>query len=374
MRVLSGPAAARRSGRGLARRLGCGAGRGAALAELLLAVAVLGVLLSLGIDWYRERQRAALAEEAGREMALLTAAAQDYAVAEYAPLLGTVGAPSSPAPQEVTLAALRAAGVLPAHMDDTDAMKRRLRVLALPRGAGAAADGLRLLVTQQVEAGDGRWPAAAVFEARRAQAMGIVAAGESRLRGPSVDASVADFQGADFDGDGVADGLPAGFALAVLLEVDEEDVCGGQLYRDVSVCPNGAAMATALDMGGRDIVNVGAFGAASLTLSGGLSVLDELTVAGGLTVDRSVEIDGAARVAGALSTDGEAVVAGALRAASLTAVGAVAAGSLEAEGAVAAGSVTVTGAAALGSATATGQLSAASAAFTSLTVGSCTGC
>ena len=355
-------------------RLAAGAGRGAGLFELILAVAVLSVLLSLGVDWYRDRQRASVAEEAGREMSILAGAAGDYAVSAYATLLGGAGTPAVPVPQEVTLAALRTAGALPGNFDDADAMKRRLRVLVMPRGAGGTADGLRVLVTQEVGTGDERWPAEALFEARGAQAMGIVPDGGTALEGPAVDAPVSDFQGADFDGDGAADGLPAGFALAVLAEVDEEDVCGGQLYRDTSVCADGATMATDLDMGGNDIVNVGGLEAATLTLSGDLSVLDELEVTGGLTVGQSVDIAGAARVVGALSTDGGATVAGAVTAASLSATGEVSAGSLEATGAVEAGSVATTGSAALGSAAVTGQVSAGTATFTTLTVGSCSGC
>ena len=166
---------------------------------------------------WRAAQRTAQDREAGREMAILAEAAEDYVRADYALLLAGAGTPTTPAPQEITLATLRTAGVLPANFDGVDAMNRDLRIFVMPRGAGAAADGLRVVTAQAVESGDLRYPASAVFEARGLQAMGVVEPVDAvpqphdlRIRGPAIDADVADFQGADFDSDGSADGLPAG--------------------------------------------------------------------------------------------------------------------------------------------------------------------
>ena len=194
-----------------------------------------------------------------------------------------------------------------------------------------------------------------------------------RIRGPAIDADVTDFQGADFNGDGTADGLPAGYALAVLMEFDEEDVCGDQLYRKATVCTNGTRMETALDMGGHDIVDAGSIAGQSMTLSAELSAAS-LEVAGAVTVGQGLEVDGAATFGGTLETTGSASVTGVVTAASLTVTGAVTVASASVTSGVTAASATVTGTATAGSAAVTGQIDATSASFTSLTVGSCSGC
>lgn len=332
--------------------------RGAGPMEAVLGIVLFGLLLSGFVEWLDRRQRSAWEREAGREMAILAEAAEDYVRAEYGTLLSGAGTPASPAPREIAVATLRTAGVLPGNFDGVDAMNRDLRILVMPRGAGAAADGLRVVTAQAVEGGDLRYPGSAVFEARGFQAMGVVEPVDAapdphdlRIRGPAVDADVTDFQGADFDGDGTADGLPDGYALAVLMEFDEEDVCGDQLYRRATICTNGSRMETALDMGGNEIRNAASIGAQSMTLSGDLSSAS-LDVTGAVTVGQGIEVTGAAAFGSTLETTGSANVTGSVRAASAT----------------------VTGAATAGSATVTGQINATSAVFGSVTVGSCSGC
>ena len=332
--------------------------RGAGPMEAVLGIILFGVLLSGFVGWLESRQRAAWERGAGREMAILAQAVEDYVQAEYATLLSGAGTPSVPAPQEITPATLRTAGVLPANFDGIDAMNRDLRILVMPRGAGVAADGLRVVTAQAVESGDLRYPASAVFEARGLQAMGVVEPVDAvpqphdlRIRGPAIDADVADFQDADFDGDGTADGLPAGYALAVLMEFDEEDVCGDQLYRKATVCTNGSRMETALDMGGNEIRDAASIAGQSMTLSAELSAAT-LTVTGAVTVGQGIEVDGAATFGNTLATTGSANVTGLVTAASAT----------------------VTGSTTAGSANVSGQLDATNAVFGSLTVGSCSGC
>ena len=354
--------------------------RGASPFEAVLGIVLFGLVLSGFVQWLEGRQRVAREREAGREMAILAEGVADYVRSEYRPLLLGAGTPSSPVPQEILPATLRTAGVLPSNFDGFDAMGRELRVIVMPRGTGPVADGLRVVAAQAVESDDWRYPGPAVFEARGLQAMGVVEPVDDdpephdlRLQGPAVDADIADFQAADFDGDSAPDGLPGGYALAVFMEFDEEDICGDQLYRKAGVCTNGTRMETALDMGGHAVRNASSIEAESMMLAGALSA-QSLDVTGAMTVQQGLEVNGAANFVGSLEATGSANVTGAVTAASLRVAGTATAQDVFVTSGVTATSATVTGTVTAGSADISGRIDASSAFFDTLSVRSCSGC
>ena len=114
--------------------------RGAGPMEAVLGIILFGLLLSGFVGWLDSRQRVAWEREAGREMAILAEGVEDYVRRNTARFwrgghAGVAGAAGDRARDAED------GRVLPANFDGVDAMNRDLRVLVMPRGAGAAADG-----------------------------------------------------------------------------------------------------------------------------------------------------------------------------------------------------------------------------------------
>ena len=387
---------ARRPSRGRSLRPSRGLSRGLSLFGSLLALGLLGMMVlaaALFFDSWMLEKRARLA---ARQLTVLSDAAESHVTGRFPVVLAAVQGGSA----EITVAALRATGALPAGFSDVNALGRGFRVLMLAAGV----DALDLLVTETVSAADGGTPrstvvpAAALLEGSGTVRMGLVAPDRAgRLMGPAIDADVVAFQAA-------FGGAPAAGALATLRRLDHRTVYGDQLYRvAVPGFSDANRMETDLDMGGNDLTGAGALEAQTLDLESDLTVGGGLTVTADLVVGRAVQVSGpaeiaegivaqTARIAGA-ATAGSLAVTHGLRAASLAAAGAVTAGSAGVQGAVAAGSanlgglqsgsvtarsVTATGVSAAEATAvavrATSRADAAEAGFSRLTVGRCTGC
>ena len=372
--------------RRLSRRLSRGLSRGLSLFGALLALGLLGMLVLGATVFFETRALEGRGRLAAVQLAVLAEAAAAHAHSRFPALL----AQAQGGPSELTLAALKAAGSLPAGFSEVDALGRSLRVLMLAAGP----DAFDILATETVPAGDTVRPAAALLEAAGPR-MGL--AGPSRLSGPTVDADVSAFRAA-------FGGAPREGALATLGRFDHGGVYGDALYR-VAIPGYAEAnrMEADLDMNGHDIAGAGAVEAGTLEVETDLEAGGDLTVTGDLLVGRAVRAAGtveaggemtasSARIEGAV-TSAAMNVTGAVRAQTVEAAGPVEAGSIGAAGAVAAGSArlggldaatvtarTVTaGSLSASSASAArmrfdGRLDADSAGFSRLTVGLCHGC
>ena len=363
--------------------------RGLSLFGSLMALAVLAVLVVGLSQWMQDRLQEGREERAAHQLAVLAEAARAFALDDFPALV------TGAADREITLAQLQAADLLPAAFTARDAMGRGWRVFLHRPAAGV----LEVLATQTVAAGDDRWPWRGPASAPAGEMrMGTVPPGApATLRGPTVDVSVAPFQAAWSD--------PPARAMAAWTRLDRQSVYGNQLYRVAAAgFPEINRMETDLDMAGNDIVDAGAIEAATLELTAGLQVGQDLTVTGDLLVGASLEVTGEAAVGGALTAT-SAAVAGAASAASVTAAGALSGASLSVTGDVdaatigASGAMTVAGPATMDDLTAStvsassatassltvsdasvqqlvasGSMTAASAGVTTLTVGSCSGC
>lgn len=372
------------------RRSSLGLSRGLSLFGSLLALGLLGMMVLAAVTfldgWLLEKR----ARLSARQLTVLSDAAASHVNGRFPALLEAVR--NSPA--EISVAALRAVGALPPGFADVNAMGRGYRVLML----AASTDGLDLLVTQTVPAGDTAVPSVALLEATGEARMGVVAPDMAgRLAGPAIDADVAAFQTA-------FGGAPAPRALATLRRFDHRTVYGDQLYRvEVPGFADANRMETDLDMGGNDLTGAGTVEAETLELESDLTVGGGLTVTEELIVGRSVLVAGPAEVAGALTAQ-SARIAGAVAAGSLTVTHELRAASLTVQGTARAGSVGVSGAVAAGSASlgglqsgevtarqvtamqvsaagvtaravrATSRADATEAGFSRLIVGRCTGC
>ncbi|MDE0407011.1 MAG: shufflon system plasmid conjugative transfer pilus tip adhesin PilV [Alphaproteobacteria bacterium] len=356
----------------------------------LLALGLLGMMVVaavLFLDRWMLEERARIA---ARQLTVLTHAAESHVSGRFPAVLAAVNV----GPAEITVAALKSAGALPAGFSDVNALGRGYRVLMLAAGA----DALDLMVTETVPAGDAAVPAAALLATDGRTRMGLVAPDlPRRLAGPVVDADVSAFQVA-------FGGAPAAGALATLRRLDHREVYGDQLYRTaVPGFADANRMETDLDLGGNDLTGAGNVEAETLTLESDLTVGGDLTVADGLMVGRALHVSGpaevgdgitaaGARIAGTATADSLAVTHE-LRAAGITAQGAVSAGSVGVQGTVAAGSASLTGLQSDGvtartvtatqvsaaeatamAVRATARANAAEAGFSRLIVGTCTGC
>ena len=306
--------------------------RGLSVFGALLALGLLGMLV-LGATVFFETRAL---EERGRlaavQLAVLAEAAASHAHSRFpALLIRAQGGPS-----ELTVAALKAAGSLPAEFSEVDALGRGYRVLMLAAGA----DAFDLLAAETVAAGDTVRPVAALLEAAGPR-MGL--AGRSRLRGPTVDADLSAFRSAFA-------GAPAEGALAALRRFDHGSVYGDALYRvAIPGFAEANRMEADLDMNGHAIEGAGLIEAGRLEVETDLEAGGDLTVAGDLVVGRAVRAAGAVEAAGAM-TAGSANIRGAVTSASMTVSGAVRAASIEAAGLAEAGSIGAAGAVAAGSA------------------------
>ena len=361
-------------------------GLGLGLFEALLALGLLGTMVLAATVFFESRALERRGKLAAVQLGILAEAASAHAHSRFPALLTQ----AQGGPSELTVAALKAAGSLPAEFSETDALGRGYRVLML----GAGTDAFDLLVTETVRAGDTVRPAAALLEATGPR---IGLAGPARLRGPTVDADVSGFRAAFA-------GAPAEGALAALRRFDHGSVYGDALYRvAIPGFVDANRMEADLDMNGNAIERAGRIEAASLEVETDLEAGGDLSVTGDLLVGRALRAAGTveakgemtaatARIEGA-ATSGKMTVAGAVRAATVEASGSVEAGAIGTSGAVAAGTArlggldaeTVTarrvtaGTVSASSATAArmrfdGRLDASSAGFSRLTVGRCQGC
>ena len=376
----------RKPDRRLSRALGRRLSPGLSVFGALLALGLLGMLV-LGASVFFETRAL---EERGRlaavQLAVLAEAAASHAHSRFPALL----AQARGGPSELTVAALKAAGSLPAEFSEVDALGRGYRVLMLAAGA----DAFDLLASETVAAGDTVRPVAALLEAAGPR-MGL--AGRSRLRGPTVDADLSAFRGAFA-------GAPAEGALAALRRFDHGSVYGDALYRvAVPGFAEANRMEADLDMNGHAIEGAGLIEAGRLEVETDFEAGGDLTVTGDLVVGRAVRAAGAVEATGAV-TAGSANIRGAAASASMTVAGAVRAATVEAAGLAEAGSIGAAGAVAAGSARLGGldattvtartmtadslsaasvtatrvqagtSLSADSAGFSRLVVGRCQGC
>ena len=364
--------------------------RGLGLFGSLLALGLLGMMVLAAAAFFESRTQDRRARLAATQVLALTAAVKSYASAEFPDVLARVRS----TPFELTLADLRTAGALADGFADIDALGRGYRILVL----AAAGDAFDIVVTETIPAGDGALPWPGLLESRGDARLGLVAPdAPTRLAGPAIRADLRRFQS-------VFSGAPAAGALAVLRRFDHGSVYGSQLYRvPVAGFPEANRMETDLDMGGHDISNAAAFETRSLTVSGDLEIGGDISVTGNLVVGQAVRTSGAAAIAGEVRA-AAARFAGAVESASLTATGDVRAASITATGAVTAASIGAAGAIAAGSATvaslqstgvtartvtagtvsassatvrsvrASQRIEAQEAGFSTLRVGSCTGC
>ncbi len=343
--------------------------RGNALFAALLAVGLLAIL-ALGLS---DRLVRVIEEDkevgAARKLAVLGQAVESYVHSHY----GTLAAGSD---VQIAVVDLQGEGLLPdGFSGDGDAMKRALRVWVLPQAGGR----LRVASMQLVEAGDDRYAAAGLFEARGRQALGLVETSDCPagvaapcLLGPAIAEEMAEFQAAD-----LAAGLgghPREFALVVYQEFDREGVCGDWLLRRVRPgCPDGGVMETALDMGGNDLVSVGRLEAEDVQVSDEFSVLGNWRIDGELAVGTSLNVTGGWNVPDGLVFTGAAEFTGLVRANEVDVTRSLEAETASVEQTVAAGSVTTQGNLTAPNVTAT-TFDAGSGAFNSLSVGICSGC
>ena len=351
---------------------------------------ILGAVLIGGNRWMEARTFEIRTQQAGGQLAVLAEGVESYVHADFGTVLAAVATP-----HEISLADLRTADVLPAEFPDVGAFGRTLRVLALSGGPGV----VDVLVTQDLRTGDALLPSAALADASGLTRLGQVTPNApARVSGPAINADVSAFQGAFA-------GVPEVGALATLRRFDQDSVCGEQLYRvAVPGCPNATTMAAALDMGGNDIANAGAVTAASLTVENDLVADGDIEAVGELVVGAAVRVTGAAdftgavtaasgRVTGLLTADGMTVtnelragsagVTGNATAVTVAATGSLTAGSanvtnVQADDFNAGGTVTASSLSASAvtarSVQATGSINAQNGGFTSLVVGSCSGC
>lgn len=261
--------------RRFARRLRARAGRGSALLEMVLSLAVLGVA-ALGISSYFEVERTReRGKEAGRTVAVLANAARHHVMSEYEDLVS--GTP--------TAAVLDAradfvdATILPESFMFSDEMKRDLKVLVLPTSGG-----VRVLSGQFPASGDTRVPHDGLTQGMTGQFLGLVERGAGNrcpagvtapcLLGPGIAEEIS-----DFDAFAVSS-RPAAGALMVLYAIAHDDWCGDFLHRTPTrICTAGNRMAQPLTVSGT-VKN-----AASINTVGTLRVHGRLTVGGTLDMD-----------------------------------------------------------------------------------------
>lgn len=358
-------AAGGRTRPGFARRLWVARWRGVTAVGALVAVIVL-LVIALGFAiWLQGRIASGNAVGSARKLVVLAGAVEAHVRSEY----GTYAAMAAGQSREIDIDALRTDRLLPQGFDRAgDAMKRPHRAWAVSLGGGR----VRLLSMQLVETADTRWPEAAVFEARGAQALGMVdTAGV--LRGPTVQEDVTAFRAA-------AGGHPRARALAVYRQLDRESVCGDAVFRrERAGCPDSARMETDLDMGGNDLVGVRVLTAEELevdrVMRAGTLRIDRALVVGTTATAGSVEVTGSFTVPDGTAFRGDAVFTGTVNADAANVVGALEAasadiaGDVEARNIEADANLTASGATVNGSVAVTGTGS-----FGSLSVGSCTGC
>lgn len=424
--AVTGAGTMRAMGRLARMRRGRRRDAGLSLFGVLLGLAVFAVLVAGVMEWFGDRAREETDRLAAAQLAALSEAVGAWVASDFPARLAA-------APQTVPLATIRAAGALPPGFapDGIDALGREFRVLMASGGTGA----LDVLVTHAVPAGDERLPVSALRAVGGEARLGVVhpvanVTEVPRLVGPAVSVEIAGFRTA-------FSGHPNAYALGILSRYDRQSVFGDFLYRVAVPGLAGAnTMETALDLGGNDVEDAGEIRSETMVLDRHLEVGGDLDVVADLLVGGDAEVAGTIAAGGQVSartaaiagtvTARDAAVTRAVTAATVTATGQVRGGSIGTAGALSAGSgdvtgalfagavsarevtancagsappgcgrarvssiragsvnaptLTVTGAATVsgavtaGSVRATNRLTAQDAGFTTLVVGSCSGC
>ena len=302
---------------GFARRLRRRSRTGAALFDALLAMALFGVIAIIVMLWVDQQRKNELAEEAGRQVAILGHAAGHYALTHYADAPGTF----SPNSRRLLHSELRTRGILPASFPEVDAMGRELRVWYRRVGSHPAHTRIQVLAGQsrfEVD-GDVRVPLRALFKGRGKVRLGLVS-GAARcgpvgltapcLIGPTVAESLAS---APFNAGWIQEG-----GLMAFYEVSREEYCGDLVLRAATAtCPDSAVLGS-LNMGAHTLGNVGTLtvGAAgadgyahTVEVTNDMAVTGDFGVEirsgrGGLVVDNRVEAGAGIVVRGGLAVYG----------------------------------------------------------------------
>ena len=314
---------------------------GLSLFGSLLALALLGMMVTAAASFIETRSIEKRSRLAGHQLAVLTDASAAFVNGRFPALLTA----ARNGPTETTLARLRTEGVLPPGFPDVGALGRQWRILMRAPNTNA----LDVLVTEALPQGDSFIPAAALREATADTRLGLVFPDRAtRLTGPTVDADISAFQ-ADFNG------LPATGALASLARYDHQSVFGNQLYRiRIDGFAEANRMETDLDMDGHAIANAGAVNADSLNVVNDFEAGGNLVVRAGLVVGRGLEVATTARITTSVT------------AASARVTGTASSDRIEANASVRAETVTASGRTTAGSIGTAGNVAAANARLGSL--------
>ena len=126
---------------------------GLSLFGVLLGLGVFAILVAGVMEWFSDRARDEIDRLAARQLSGLSDAVGAWVVSDFPARLAA-------APEDVSLATIRAAGVLPPGFapNGIDALGRTFRGLVRSGGPGA----LDVLVTHTVPAGDRTLPASAL--------------------------------------------------------------------------------------------------------------------------------------------------------------------------------------------------------------------
>ena len=298
--------------------------RGAALFEGLLALGVLAVVMVWAAIYADSRQQALLEEEAGRQVAILGAAAAHYARTHFTD--GSLGDPIGGCAGcgRFTFAHLQSGdGILPAGFPEADAMRRDLRIWYRREGTAPRYDRILVLAGQSnfEPEGDTRTPYRALFQNHGRVHLGMVRrtgcpAGLTApcLVGPTVAESLTD----PFDRSFVDDG-----GVMAFYRFTRQEYCGELVLREANpACPDSGTIAGDLDMGGQRLGGVGTLDIGDPGSDGrahelavredmevtGAFTLDMATEGDGLAVGRDLEVESTLTVSGALSVYGDVAV------------------------------------------------------------------
>ncbi len=286
--------------------------RGFAMFEVIVALAVLGTLVTAGLLWLDEQKKHTLEEEAGRQVALLGAAAEHWAWDNYPALTATTHT-------AVPMSTLKVQGVLPQSFagggsESVDAMRRTLKVWYVR--FSSPVEAVRVLAGQvDLAANDARLPYRALFQGGGSVRLGMVRTSGCPsgvtapcLVGPNVQATIQQFDNLE-----ISHG-----AVMALHEVTKDDFCGDYIMRQaMTACPDSNRMDTDLNMGNNDLQNGGTVQAGNLRVDNDMTVTGAFSVAGALNVDKTLEasgditVHGNARVYGNIEADQNITVSGA---------------------------------------------------------------
>ena len=297
--------------------------RGLGLLDAILAAAVLSVLILWGgqiagnwVDGRVVAGEARTVTDLARAGRLLVEGDITHAGRRHG--VGT-------APLSVPLATLQAAGLRAPALGNRSPGRRTLTLWLYRPNAGA------LLVIARAR-GDRPVPRLPGAE-DGVNGVGVLLAGDTRLRGPGVDFDMAP-----------VNALATGFAttndLFAFDYVALNVTCHSYLYRQAVDCdgdgtndPQANTMAVGLDMGGNDLTGVGALTATSATIG---TLQGETEITGALTVDGELDVTGATTVE-------DLTVSGALTATTVETTGTLTVPGLTSTGGITGANLTMTG-------------------------------